>query len=728
MNPTLTHLSGARTGLRFVAVSVPMLSPCLRMLSLRLIPLVLLGAATLAGAAENPGLRLTLASSGAGVWRPGLTLAFRVTLEHPSVSGDTDTGPWTLNPGAGWAGSVTLQVKGPAGQTLTWPFARSALRETEALRLPSHAIALVGFTWDPDGPDAAAPPAKPGHYEVRARLAASDGTGWQGQVESQPVALEVLGPIPPVVHLEAPVTGTLYQGWPWGMRVWIELPDADDARRLALPGGWAEWGNAVSLEVRDGQGRVLTWPLVPPRQWPDPRVYLEVGQSTGKLLFRMPAASTPILPPGQHQIVAKFARTPWGEEPAFEWSGVAESTILEVTVMDVPSVPTPEQLREQSLLETMDGLGEAENLRIEASRLSPNLTPQRIETIRKAAAPLLRAEKAAQRLYTRNPDDSEPALVLAAVMRDQDDKAGALAWARMAEASAARRPLPPADQEPGAPDPVATEDWVNYPELLLRQSLEELPEVPDEQLTPELRATISALRGEEPELATLEEKDRFFGLDPNGQWASSAMASSEYRAADYSASRATGAPDVTRYGDAPKAWASRLADAGEEWLELTFPNEVRASAVRVRQVFNPGAIIRVQTYDASGVATTVFSGVDTNTYAASQIAWFIAKFPRTSQPVQRVRLTLDSARVKGWNEIDAVQLVTGPEIRPVEPTLGFTLQAGSGAMQITGWPAGFVLQRATRLAPSDWQTVATAPPITIQYDEAAAFFRLLSTP
>ena len=101
MNPILPHLSGTRTGLPCAAVSVPMLGQYLRMLSLRLIPLILLVAASLASAAENPGLRLALASSGDGVWRPGLTLAFRVTLEHPSVSGDTDTGLWTLNPGAG---------------------------------------------------------------------------------------------------------------------------------------------------------------------------------------------------------------------------------------------------------------------------------------------------------------------------------------------------------------------------------------------------------------------------------------------------------------------------------------------------------------------------------------------------------------------------------------------------------------------------------------------------
>ena len=265
MNPILTHLSGARTDPRFAAVSVPMPILWFRLLSLRVclrwISLILLSAASLASAAGNPGSRLALASSGDGVWRPGLTLAFRVTLEHPSVSGDADTGPWTLNPGAGWASAVTLQVKDPDGQTFAWPFERSALRETEALSLPAYALALVGFTWDPDGPDAAAPPATPGHYEVRARLAASDGTGWRGQVESEPVALEVRGPIPPLVHLEAPVTSVVHRGWPWGLRISIEQPDEEDSRRLALPNNAGELPSAVSLEVRDGQGNLVLWPL-----------------------------------------------------------------------------------------------------------------------------------------------------------------------------------------------------------------------------------------------------------------------------------------------------------------------------------------------------------------------------------------------------------------------------------------------------------------------------------
>lgn len=207
------------------------------------------------------------------------------------------------------------------------------------------------------------------------------------------------------------------------------------------------------------------------------------------------------------------------------------------------------------------------------------------------------------------------------------------------------------------------------------------------------------------------------------------IASSEYRTSgDYSASRATGAPDVTRSGDSLKAWASRLADSGPEWLERTYSNAVVATAVRVRQVFNPGAIQRIELLEAAGSSSTVFSGVDTNLYPSGQIAWFVVNFAPTAQPVKRVRLSLDSARVKGWNEIDAVQLVAASTSPPPAPRLLFTYQATTGTLEIPAWPAGFILQGATRMAPADWQNHAVLPPVSVPAGGSPAFFRLIQAP
>jgi hypothetical protein len=131
-----------------------------------------------------------------------------------------------------------------------------------------------------------------------------------------------------------------------------------------------------------------------------------------------------------------------------------------------------------------------------------------------------------------------------------------------------------------------------------------------------------------------------------------------YRTAgDYSAERAIGAPAVTRAGDNGQAWCSKTADAGAEWLELDFDPPVLAKAVRIVQSWNPGAVTLIEVVDAGGVTTIVWRGPDATVYAAGEIGVLEAPFAEPSPPIVRVKLTLDTKRVKGWNEIDAVGLV-----------------------------------------------------------------------
>jgi hypothetical protein len=155
-------------------------------------------------------------------------------------------------------------------------------------------------------------------------------------------------------------------------------------------------------------------------------------------------------------------------------------------------------------------------------------------------------------------------------------------------------------------------------------------------------------------------EDTEFGRDPRGQWAAQAEASSSYGEARWSAAQATGAPDVASYGDNDHAWASKQADAGEEWLKVTFARSVHATTVRVRQTLYPGAVAKVEVFSADGRSAIVWSGRDPTAYPRDRISWFVATFAPPLFPVQSVKLTLDSAAVYGWNEIDAVQLVGDP--------------------------------------------------------------------
>lgn len=151
--------------------------------------------------------------------------------------------------------------------------------------------------------------------------------------------------------------------------------------------------------------------------------------------------------------------------------------------------------------------------------------------------------------------------------------------------------------------------------------------------------------------------------DPKGQWAVSAKASTTYSsdptntASGYHPFRATGAPDTERYSDADTSWATKESDAGLEWIELEYAKAVNASAVKIRQNANPGAIISVDIYDETGSAHNIWKGPDATQYKPSTISWLTIPFDKTAFKTQRVKITLATNAVSGWNEIDAVQLI-----------------------------------------------------------------------
>jgi hypothetical protein len=145
--------------------------------------------------------------------------------------------------------------------------------------------------------------------------------------------------------------------------------------------------------------------------------------------------------------------------------------------------------------------------------------------------------------------------------------------------------------------------------------------------------------------------------DPNGQWAIQAAASSTYNDAQgtalFAANQVTGAPNVDKYGDNGSAWAPKTPDAGIEWLDLRYPKPVHATAVRVRESFGSGAVIKVELFDEQSVAHLSWAGND----PTAELNYLIVKFPKTPFKTARIKLTLATNVVPGWNEIDAVQLV-----------------------------------------------------------------------
>ncbi len=140
------------------------------------------------------------------------------------------------------------------------------------------------------------------------------------------------------------------------------------------------------------------------------------------------------------------------------------------------------------------------------------------------------------------------------------------------------------------------------------------------------------------------------------QWASGATASSQYGADEWSAEQATGAPDVASYGDDPRAWAPATKDGNTEWLELEYGQTVVPSAVTIVESFGNGAVTLIEAFNAeAGAWVRLWSGNDTS--PPDTITALSPDIATVTFATSRLRITLDTEVIPGWNEIDAVELI-----------------------------------------------------------------------
>jgi hypothetical protein len=131
------------------------------------------------------------------------------------------------------------------------------------------------------------------------------------------------------------------------------------------------------------------------------------------------------------------------------------------------------------------------------------------------------------------------------------------------------------------------------------------------------------------------------------------QAQQKSRASGWSALQATGAPDSMRDGDQQTAWAPAQADGGEEWLQLEYANSVPIAQVNVREVCGPGCITKVIAVLDGGAEVPVWQG-EPPVNASPSDTPFAAP---ANIVARRVKVYLDTKRVAGWNEIDAVELI-----------------------------------------------------------------------
>lgn len=126
----------------------------------------------------------------------------------------------------------------------------------------------------------------------------------------------------------------------------------------------------------------------------------------------------------------------------------------------------------------------------------------------------------------------------------------------------------------------------------------------------------------------------------------------------WSALQMTGEPDTPEGGDLGTAWAAKGQEMGDVWVELDYERAVVPAAVRIRETLCPGGVARVLARGPDGSWVTLWEGTAD---AASPPRWFEPPLTGSAVAASTIRLVLDTDRVQGWEEIDAVELVGGGE-------------------------------------------------------------------
>jgi len=576
--------------------------------------------------AQDPALRLTvLVPAATSRWDPTASLAVQVEVLHPADLDDAAPNRALSigTAGTAWPEAVTLLVMEPDGKPVEWPFARSGPGTKGPLRLTPGAMPSMGFLL----PAAENRRAAPGRYTLRAALEVRDGDGWRGRIESAPIALDV-GPateLPGTLGVSLVAAGAMAPGDPWVFS--IELPPplhtaGEDALR-----------SAYQVQLLDADGHELPAafaPVAAPPSIPEARELRDAG--FGPVLAVLGPEATVSLIPGNYRVRAT-------------WQAAAAPPLVGECNFMVPSPAAAAGLAERTASLQRARLAQATALLWHAELGNA----AHIERVTALAAGVLRAlEQAALAEYAARPTDVRAATTLAEIYLLQGDFEGARAFLSVA-LGLWQPPAVGADEAP-APPPADLRR--------LSQDIDRRAQQGPGRVLPYLRTALDLSRRADP-APTAATPTPAGAADPAEveQWAISARASSEYRATDYSASQATGEPNVRALGDSPRAWTPKNPDAGEEWLELSYAQPVRATSLRVVQSFQPGAITRIEIFDAAGAATTVWTGPDATVYAKDTIGVLETKFAATAQPVAKVKIVFDTRSVRGWNEIDAVQLV-----------------------------------------------------------------------
>jgi hypothetical protein len=166
------------------------------------------------------------------------------------------------------------------------------------------------------------------------------------------------------------------------------------------------------------------------------------------------------------------------------------------------------------------------------------------------------------------------------------------------------------------------------------------------------------------------------------------QATSRPNGPSWSPGQAAGPPNTETHGDFSTAWASQTQDGGAEWLKVKYKNPVEISEINIHESYNPGAIAKVSVIQPDGGQKVIWEGVASPETGLIERSMKVPPGIRSDQ----VLIEMDTARVPGWNEIDAVEIVgrDGSRQWGAESTAssyfgeGSTRRQGSGSIELGG--------------------------------------------
>lgn len=112
-----------------------------------------------------------------------------------------------------------------------------------------------------------------------------------------------------------------------------------------------------------------------------------------------------------------------------------------------------------------------------------------------------------------------------------------------------------------------------------------------------------------------------------------------------------GEPNATLDEDSETAWSARIQDSPlTEWVMVEFENPIDATAIEIHESFHAGAVGKVSIFRG---------GNETIVRNANQWKPRPAGVTRVdlNGTVGRIKIYLETSRVNGWNQIDAIGLV-----------------------------------------------------------------------